>query len=830
MLIYIINLKALIMKQFILILIASIGISFCLSAQSAGDYRSVSSGNWNDATKWETYNGSSWVSATSYPGQNAGTGTVTIMHETEIKITASVPHPIANLSVITDYQNSYDMPEIVPSAVLSFSSEIAVTLNVSGDVSIRGNLKTENKNGAKSHTLSIGRNLDVGEPVYLNYDCYCWWSIAEFQTINQDDKINITFNTTDPTSMITGPIGIAFHDVTFNGTGITVSTPISIAGTAAFISGIINLYFLTGYDAGEHMPGFYGGSISFLDGSKSSGGSNVSYIEGEVVKVGDDPFTFPIGSAGLYAPLTISAPVGQSEVFVASYRRGNLGYKTVSDSALLSISYCEMWELYPTSYSANYPLDVTVGWTPSSSCSYTPGYISNVSEVTLAHANWDEPWDRHGGAGTGTISNGSVTMTGVSTFGYFTLANVGSACQIPSGLTTSNITSNSAIAEWTAVANAESYTVYYRPGYGTTWINVATSTTSTTTTLSGLNQSSTYDLIVRANCNSSSSHYRQVQFKTIAACGTPTGLSATNITSTSSTLNWSAVPNAINYSIEYSQSGASYPIATATGITSLSYNLSGLSVSTGYNWAIKAYCPAGFGLYATSFLTTSPICVDNHEINNTSSQAKAISIGNAISSGINSTIDVDWFIVTMPNNSNTNLEVRLSALPADYDLYVYNKSLKLIGSSTNSGTSNEVVIYNSNTRNATYYIKLIGKNGAFNSSQCYTLLAQTISGGNRTTSHASAPIIEVDEDINKQFLYPNPASEFVHLSFNSTIEGPVNVKIFNTAGQLIKQSAIKITNGYNQTQIPVSDIIPGIYVLRINKGELNMTRKFVIAR
>ena len=70
------------------------------------------------------------------------------------------------------------------------------------------------------------------------------------------------------------------------------------------------------------------------------------------------------------------------------------------------------------------------------------------------------------------------------------------------------------------------------------------------------------------------------------------------------------------------------------------------------------------------------------------------------------------------------MAVTLSNLPADYDLYVYNKSLKLVGSSTNTGTSNEVVIYNSNARKATYYIKVVGKNGAYNTSQCYNLLAQ----------------------------------------------------------------------------------------------------------
>ena len=66
------------MKKFISVLIASILISYTVLAQSSGDYRSIGSGNWNDATKWETYNGSSWVTTTTYPGQNSGTGAVTI--------------------------------------------------------------------------------------------------------------------------------------------------------------------------------------------------------------------------------------------------------------------------------------------------------------------------------------------------------------------------------------------------------------------------------------------------------------------------------------------------------------------------------------------------------------------------------------------------------------------------------------------------------------------------------------------------------------------------------------------------------------------------------
>jgi hypothetical protein len=57
-----------------------------------------------------------------------------------------------------------------------------------------------------------------------------------------------------------------------------------------------------------------------------------------------------------------------------------------------------------------------------------------------------------------------------------------------------------------------------------------------------------------------------------------------------------------------------------------------------------------------------------------------------------------------------------------------------------------------------------------------------------------------------------------------------NLQILNITGQLVKLNSIKINKGYNQVRIPVTDIKPGIYLLRINKGELNMIRKFVIAR
>ena len=58
------------LKLFLLTLI----FSQTVFAQSAGDYRSVnapvspgSGGNWSDISKWETYNGTTWVAAATAP-------------------------------------------------------------------------------------------------------------------------------------------------------------------------------------------------------------------------------------------------------------------------------------------------------------------------------------------------------------------------------------------------------------------------------------------------------------------------------------------------------------------------------------------------------------------------------------------------------------------------------------------------------------------------------------------------------------------------------------------------------------------------------------------
>lgn len=88
------------------------------------------------------------------------------------------------------------------------------------------------------------------------------------------------------------------------------------------------------------------------------------------------------------------------------------------------------------------------------------------------------------------------------------------------------------------------------------------------------------------------------------SCGTPSGLSATSITTTTATLNWSAISGANNYDVQYkAQSASSW--TTIASVSGTSRAISGLTTATAYQFQVKANCStAGSYSSAATFTTT----------------------------------------------------------------------------------------------------------------------------------------------------------------------------------------------------------------------------------
>jgi len=91
-------------------------------------------------------------------------------------------------------------------------------------------------------------------------------------------------------------------------------------------------------------------------------------------------------------------------------------------------------------------------------------------------------------------------------------------------------------------------------------------------------------------------------------CGTVTGLSATSITNTTATINWSALSGALSYDVDYKLNSSGTWINVATATTNLSAALSGLTEGSLYDYRVRANCDGVTGEYAQAqFTTTAPV-------------------------------------------------------------------------------------------------------------------------------------------------------------------------------------------------------------------------------
>ena len=448
----------------------------------------------------------------------------------------------------------------------------------------------------------------------------------------------------------------------------------------------------------------------------------------------------------------------------------------------------------------------------------------------------------------GTANDGSQVITVPSTPGttcrvkveavgniFFDISNTNftiggaPACGTPTGLSNTTPTETSTTVSWNAVSGANNYDVDYKTDAASTWINAATATTSLSVDLSGLTAGTLYNWRVRTNCSGGSSNYVQANFTTATpppACGDPTGLSNTTPTETSTTVSWSAVSGAINYDVDYKTNAASSWTNAATGTTSGSVDLSGLTAGTLYNWRVRANCSEGSGNYVQANFTTAapPVtCPGSYDVgaNDNTTGAATIPLNTDVYGLINVRGDNDHYAFTITNGGT--ITISLTTLPADYQLALLNSGGNTLLSSTNSGTNNETI--NTTVTPGTYYARVYPKsNGAFNASNCYTLKVQT----GTASRNVNPELVRVSE--NKFSVFPNPAGFNTNLAFNSKINGTSVVTVINQLGSVVLKRTIAVNEGDNVRKLDVSSLASGMYYIKIQSGTEIQTSKIVIRK
>lgn len=206
-----------------------------------------------------------------------------------------------------------------------------------------------------------------------------------------------------------------YQNVIINNTFGT--TPqITMQGTAVVHAGI------------QFVDGIVSSSTTNLlivdDNATSTGASDISHVDGDVRKVGDDAFTFPVGDANTYLPIGISTPGATGDHFTARYFQVDpwgIYCPGCRDVTINRISSCEYWTLDRTNGSSN--VFVTLAWkqyNPGGQCSG----VNNLPELTVAR--WDgSNWrDEGNGVTTGAAAAGDIrTLAAVTNFSPFTLAS-----------------------------------------------------------------------------------------------------------------------------------------------------------------------------------------------------------------------------------------------------------------------------------------------------------------------------------------------------------------------------------------------------------------------
>ncbi len=169
-----------------------------LWGQSAGDYQSVATGNWNNTATWERYDGSSWITpAPSTP--TSADGAITIRNGHTVTITASVT---ADQIVI---ESGATLNNNTSSANLTLNDGAGTDMTVNGTYLLRAlNVLTS---GGGSPTLEVNGTMNwfsgtlqipttISASGILNLDL-AFDKILQNATITNNGTVNWTSNSID---------------------------------------------------------------------------------------------------------------------------------------------------------------------------------------------------------------------------------------------------------------------------------------------------------------------------------------------------------------------------------------------------------------------------------------------------------------------------------------------------------------------------------------------------------------------------------------------------------------------------------------------------------
>lgn len=280
-------------------------------------------------------------------------------------------------------------------------------VNVSGNLNINTGGMLNLQNAGTGGTLRLGGDFNN----------------AQDETQFMEGSSTVVLNGSGNQSIITAGPFEQFYNLRAAKTGgdILLTKPVTVQNTLDLTQGRI-------FSTATNL-------LTMPAGSAVINTSNASFVNGPVKKIGNTPFTFPLGKNGSYRPAT-TTPAGSlaTDAFTAEYFNASptapLGATGLyHDASLHHVSDCEHWTINRSTGTPN--ATVTLSWQAPTSCG-----VTNLPDMRVGYWTGTLWTDAGGTAITGTNAAGTVSTAGAqSTFlqatNYWTLASLTSANPLP---------------------------------------------------------------------------------------------------------------------------------------------------------------------------------------------------------------------------------------------------------------------------------------------------------------------------------------------------------------------------------------------------------------
>lgn len=231
---------------------------------------------------------------------------------------------------------------------------------------------------------------------------------------------------------ISGTNIIYLYNAIFNNNAVQpafkLSGDVSVENEVNFNNGIVN---------NED----FGGSFTFEPFAEHINTTDNSYVDGQVIKVGDNSFNYPIGDGGYYRYAEISAPDNIDDVFTGKFFFTNpdINYPLENRTGIIElIDNQEYWTI--TNDSGNSQIVLTLSWDDDTT---TPETVVADPKTAIHIVRWDEfrqLWVDEGGVVDESARTVSTPIQ-LEDYGVFTLARIKEEILLPEDVVVYNAVS-----------------------------------------------------------------------------------------------------------------------------------------------------------------------------------------------------------------------------------------------------------------------------------------------------------------------------------------------------------------------------------------------------